>query len=127
MVAFLTTWSVRDGIVHCWRNWFDLSKLNDGSDEFSPSDADLRQEDHGHPQLLFRRMARLDLDRNEVAEIEPQMFRDLQVSCRLCESHEQCDHDLTCNSDDQAWRDYCLNFPTLNMLNALPWAARSEW
>lgn len=127
MVAFLTTWSLGDGIVHGWRNLFDLSKLNNGLEEFSQSDADLPKEDRGHTQLLFRRMARLDLDRNEVAQIEPQMFRDLQVSCTLCDSHEQCDHDLTCNPDDQVWRDYCPNFSTLNMLNALPWAARREW
>jgi hypothetical protein len=71
MVAFLTTWSLSDGIVQCWRTWFDLSKLNDGSEEFSQSDADLRKEDLSHTQLLFRRMARLDLNRNEVIQIEP--------------------------------------------------------
>jgi hypothetical protein len=127
MVAFLTTWSLSDGIVQCWRNWFDLSKLNNGFEEFSQSDADLRKEDHGHTQLLFHRMARLDLDSNEVAQIEPQMFRDLRIRCTLCDSHEQCDHDLTCNLDDQVWQDYCPNFPTLKTLNALPWAARREW
>jgi hypothetical protein len=127
MVAFLTTWSLSDGIVQYWQNLFDLSKFNDGFEEFSESDAYLRKEDHDHTQLLFRRMARLDLDRNEVAQIEPKMFRDLRTRCTSCDSHEQCDRDLTCNSNDQAWQNYCPNFATLNMLNALPWAARREW
>ena len=41
-------------------------------------------------ELLLRRMAALDLDRKEVAQMEPQTFRDLQRICTLCESHRQC-------------------------------------
>ena len=128
MVAFLTSWSLIDGVSECWRNWLDLSKLNAVSEECSQSDADLRNDGHGRTQLLLRRMARLDLDPNEVAQIEPRLFRDLRKRCILCDNHERCDHDLTYDSEDQAWQDYCPNMPTLfNALNALPWAARREW
>jgi hypothetical protein len=126
MVAFLTTWSLSDGILQYWRNLFDPSKLNDELERLNQSDVDLRERDQAHTPLLFRRMARLNLDRNEVAETEPLLFRDLQRSCTLCDSQEQCDRDLTCNPDDQVWRDYCPNFPALNMLNVLASAARRE-
>ena len=46
-------------------------------------------------ELLLRRMAVLDLDRKEVAQTQPQTFRDLQRICTMCESHRQCAHDLT--------------------------------
>ena len=77
--------------------------------------------------LLLRRMAALDLDRKEVAQVEPQTFRDLQRICTLCESHRQCARDLVRDSSDPAWEDYCPNVATLRALNAMPWSSRSEW
>ena len=77
--------------------------------------------------LLLRRMAALDLDRNEVAKTEPQTFQDLQRVCTLCASHRQCARDMARDLNDPAWEDYCPNVATLKMLNAMPWAARREW
>jgi hypothetical protein len=76
---------------------------------------------------LLRRMAALDLDRNEVAQTEPQTFQDLQRVCTLCASHRQCARDMARDLNDPAWEDYCPNVATLKMLNAMPWAARREW
>jgi hypothetical protein len=78
-------------------------------------------------ELLFRRMAALDLDRKEVAQVEPATLRDLQRLCTLCESHRQCARDLSRDSGDPGWEDYCPNVATLRALNALPWASRREW
>lgn len=78
-------------------------------------------------ELLLRRMAALDLDRKEVAQVEPQTFRDLQRICTLCESHRQCARDLLRDSSNPAWQDYCPNVATLRALNAMPWSSRSEW
>ena len=77
-------------------------------------------------ELLLRRMAALDLDRKEVAQVEPQTFRDLQRICTLCESHRQCARDLLRDSSDPAWEDYCPNVATLRALNAMPWSSRRE-
>ncbi len=77
--------------------------------------------------LLPRRMAALDLDRNEVARTEPRTLQDLQRVCTLCESRRRCARDLARDSADPAWQDYCPNAATLMALNALPWAARREW
>ena len=77
--------------------------------------------------LLLRRMAALDLDRKEVAQVEPQTFRDLQRICTICESHRQCARDLLRDSSNPAWEGYCPNVATLRALNAMPWSSRSEW
>jgi hypothetical protein len=77
--------------------------------------------------LLLRRMAALDLDRNEVSRTEPRAFQDLQRVCTMCNHHRRCKGDLARDSSDPAWEDYCPNAATLMALNALPWRARSEW
>ena len=77
--------------------------------------------------LLLRRMAALDLDRNEVSRTEPRTFQDLQRVCTMCTHHRQCRRDPARDSADPAWESYCPNAATLMALNALPWRARSEW
>ena len=81
----------------------------------------------GACDLLLYRMAALDLDQNEVCQIAPETFRDLQRVCAMCESHRRCARDLARDSDDPAWKDYCPNAATLIALDALPWASRREW
>jgi hypothetical protein len=71
-------------------------------------------------ELLSRRMAALDFDRKKVAQTHPQTFRDLQRVCTLCESHRQCARDLSRDSGDPGWEDYCPNAATLRALNARP-------
>src|SRR5471032_2685668 len=70
--------------------------------------------------LLLRRMAALDLDRNEVSRNEPCVFQDIQKVCAACESRRQCAKDLKKNPDDPVWEHYCPNAETLKALNALP-------
>ena len=41
--------------------------------------------------LLFRRMLELQLDKDEIARVEPVTFRELQRLCASCESREQCE------------------------------------
>ena len=71
--------------------------------------------------LLLRRMAALDLDREKVSQIEPQTFHDLQNNCALCDSRRQCVGDLVRDPSGPEWRKYCPNADTLMALNALPW------
>jgi hypothetical protein len=91
--------------------------------------SEIRQLASGGPEsaeLLLRRMAALDLDRKDVAQTHPQTFRDLQRICTLCESHRQCARDLTRDSGDPGWEEYCPNVATLRALNAMPWASRRD-
>ena len=45
--------------------------------------------------LLFRRMAALQVDRDELASNDPLLFRELQARCTLCRSKERCVLDLS--------------------------------
>jgi hypothetical protein len=80
--------------------------------------------------LLFRRMAILQVDRDELASDDPLLFRELQGLCTLCRSKERCVRDLAQECDAarrQDWREYCPNATTLNALGAVQncgWAAR---
>jgi hypothetical protein len=76
---------------------------------------------------LLRRMALLDLDRNEVSQIEPRTFQDLQKNCTLCKTRRRCARDLERNPANPDWQSYCPNAATLLALDALPWASRREW
>jgi hypothetical protein len=78
--------------------------------------------------LLFRRMAALRVDRDELASDDPLLFRELQGLCTLCRSKERCVLDLTQERDEpgnQGWREYCLNATTLNALGAVQNCARA--
>ena len=81
----------------------------------------------GAADLLFQRMTNLDLNRGEVAKVEPAAFEELKKSCALCDSRRRCAGDLARNPDNPTWEVYCPNVATLKALNALPWASRSEW
>jgi len=90
---------------------------------------ELRQLVRRNPQsadLLLKRMAALDLDKNEVRKLEPQVFRDLQRVCSMCESQGRCIHDLKHDPNDPVWKSYCPNADTLTDLDALPWSSRAE-
>lgn len=77
--------------------------------------------------LLLQRMAALDLDPNEVSQVNPETFRDLQRACALCESKRRCSRDLGRDPGKSEWQNYCPNTATLRALDALPWASRREW
>jgi hypothetical protein len=72
--------------------------------------------------LLFRRMAALQIDRDELASDDPLLFRELQALCTLCRSKERCVLDFAQESEgagNQTWSEYCPNDATLNALAAL--------
>jgi hypothetical protein len=131
-----------EAISRWWRDWMRtgsaLSELKCcGEDEVERmakdvgvSAAELRKLVRRGPEaadFLLRRMAVLDLDRDEVSRTEPRTFQDLQRVCTLCESRRRCARDLGRDPADTEWESYCPNAATLKALNALPWAARREW
>jgi hypothetical protein len=134
------SWSPFDAILQWFRDWTrtgSVSELKCFGDEeveriakdVGVSASELRTLATFGPEaadLLLRRMAALDLDRKEVARIEPQTFQDLQRVCLMCENRRRCARDFAPDSASEAWKDYCPNAATLIALNALPWAARHE-
>ena len=72
-------------------------------------------------ELLSRRMLVLQLDKDEIARVEPVTFRELQRLCASCESREQCEMGLADDFADVGWRAYCPNAAILNALGELSW------
>jgi hypothetical protein len=77
--------------------------------------------------LMLRRLAALNLDRDEVAAVHRATFLDLQRVCTNCDCKGRCKRDLAQQPEDAGWEDYCPNVATLKMLDALPWSSRREW
>jgi uncharacterized protein DUF6455 len=71
-------------------------------------------------QLLPRRMAALELDRDKLACGKPLTLRELVERCTTCESPEQCAWDLGEDPANPAWQAYCPNTATLMALARLP-------
>jgi hypothetical protein len=76
------------------------------------------------PELLSRRVLALQLDKNEIARVEPDTLRELQRRCALCESQEECELGLADDFADVGWNAYCPNAAMLNTLGELPWFRR---
>jgi hypothetical protein len=87
----------------------------------------LARSDADSVDLLKTRMTALDLDCQEVARLVPETLHDLQRVCTLCSHRKRCARDLARATSDPIWKDYCPNISTLVALDAMPWAARSEW
>jgi hypothetical protein len=109
-------WSPTKAISQWWRDWTRRGSLEltcCGQDEVERlakdvgvSASELRRLVNLGPDsadLLLRRMAALDLDRNEVSRTEPRTFQDLQRVCTMCNSHRRCKRDLARDSADPAW------------------------
>ncbi len=71
--------------------------------------------------LLFRRMRALQLDREEIARLEPVTFGELQWLCLFCADRERCEVGLADDFADVAWWAYCPNAAVLNAIGELPW------
>jgi len=125
-------------ILQRCRDWFERSDLNDlAKDETERVASDLHmtasdlyalaKQGPGSAALLERRLVALDLDREEILQSEPAVFRDLQRVCSLCKSKKQCASDLAHAPCAAVWKSYCPNVGTLSALDAMPWASRREW
>lgn len=66
--------------------------------------------------LLLQRMARLGLDPAAIKQCEPEVMRDLQRLCTMCESHGRCARDMAHAGPDLEWEEYCPNVSTLRAL-----------
>jgi hypothetical protein len=68
--------------------------------------------------LLYRRLADLGLDRDELARRLPTILRAMQTDCSFCDSKVRCRHDFARSAEPSAWHTYCPNDAVLNALAA---------
>jgi hypothetical protein len=67
---------------------------------------------------LYRRMADLRLDRAQIGRMQPDVMRDLQITCSLCENKARCIRDIACHADFSRWSSYCPNNANLRELSS---------
>ncbi len=72
----------------------------------------------GHEQndLLFCRMAILNLDPDEIKRDDSTTFDELEQRCAKCNFRHACAMDLKRDAKTPAWEAYCPNSALLNML-----------
>jgi hypothetical protein len=70
----------------------------------------------GTPELLERRLAALDIDKDEIANLLPVLLRDLQRTCSACPGQRRCAHDMKSSELEPGWESYCPNSGTLQTL-----------
>ena len=68
--------------------------------------------------LLYRRMAVLGLDPDELRRTEPVVLRDLQRLCSMCERRKRCVLEFGERPASAVWQEYCPNRLTLSGLVA---------
>lgn len=128
--------SILDVIARLWQadrgrgSWPTLAEDASASLEDLRAASELRAlVSHGPDEvyLLLRRMAALGIDPDELARIEPAVFRNLHSRCTTCESHGRCAWDLADDLDPlwkgppDGWQGYCPNVAELRALLEMPW------
>jgi uncharacterized protein YjiS (DUF1127 family) len=66
--------------------------------------------------LIEKRLAVLNLDREDISKLTPLLLRDLERTCALCSEKSRCAHDLAEDPLSVAWEHYCPNSSTLRSL-----------
>jgi Family of unknown function (DUF6455) len=69
------------------------------------------------PGELRLRLEALDLHR-ALLRMDVLVIRDLERTCTSCMTKQRCRRDWLSHPDDEAWRRYCRNAPTLAALRA---------
>ena len=67
---------------------------------------------------MVQRLASMGMDPDEVAQVEPAVFHDLQRVCSFCDEKRQCQYELRRDPDGTEWKTYCPNMPTFEALKA---------
>ena len=59
----------------------------------------------------------LGVDEAGLARTQPLVLRDMERVCALCHSKAQCDRDLAAGTSAEHYAGYCLNAPTIEVLD----------
>ena len=89
-----------------------------GDLQVSPADLDelVRKGPHAADELP-KLLKALSIDEAGLARTQPLVLRDMERVCALCHSKTQCDHDLAAGTSAEHYEGYCLNAPTIELLN----------
>jgi hypothetical protein len=69
--------------------------------------------------LLPLRLAALRIDEAELARQNPQLLRDMQSACHLCDTKSHCTWDFVVDASNPRWEEYCPNARALRAVEAM--------
>jgi hypothetical protein len=122
--------SLRAAIAGWWQGWRDKSaaadiqrkkKIKQAADKLGLTEEEvgtIAAKAHYTSNLLPLRMSLLRLDAAKTALGKPTVFRDLDTSCKLCESKGQCTWDIVEDAANPVWEKYCPNAAKLRVLES---------
>jgi hypothetical protein len=73
----------------------------------------LATRDTGFPNLLEKMLSTLWIDENALQEANPTLLRDMQKVCAFCQNTRRCRKELSEESANEHFHDYCPNAPNL--------------
>jgi len=118
-----------DRIGEWWRHWRERNGVLAALDQCGRTEVERMARDVGlggndlrvlagkwpdGATLLERRIEMLGLDRASAGLREPQVMRDLQRVCSICNNKRACAHDLDRRPGSAVWQDYCPNANTFD-------------
>ena len=88
-----------------------------GELRISPDELDalVRQGPHAADELP-RLLKALGVDEGNLARTEPQLLRDMERVCALCNQKRKCNHDVAAGTSSEHYGEYCLNASTIDGL-----------
>jgi transcriptional regulator with XRE-family HTH domain len=132
MTAQSKPYSVVEGLINTFSDWLrhrrelnELRQLN--TSEFdriaselrvSPGDLNelVRQGPHAADELP-KLLKVLGIDEEALARSQPLVLRDMERVCALCAQKAECDRDLAAGTSAEHYQGYCLNAPTIELLD----------
>jgi len=132
MTAQSKAYSVVEGLVSTFNDWLrhrrelnELRQLNTsefdriaGELRVSPGDLNelIRQRPHAADELP-KLLKVLGIDEDALARSQPLVLRDMERVCALCANKGECDRDLAAGTSAEHYKGYCLNAPTIELLD----------
>ena len=132
MTAQSKAYSVVEGLVSTFNDWLrhrrelnELRQLNTsefdriaGELRVSPGDLNelIRQGPHAADELP-KLLKVLGIDEDALARSQPLVLRDMERVCALCANKGECDRDLAAGTSAEHYKGYCLNAPTIELLD----------
>lgn len=125
-----TSPSIMSALVQWWRERSERRARMYELEQFSPHELGVIGKDTGasptelralagkwpdSAALLTRRMETLHVS-PAVADAHWSSVKDMKKLCSLCDEKQQCEHDLTFNAANPAWKGYCPNADTFAAL-----------
>ena len=88
-----------------------------GELRISPDELDalVRQGPHAADELP-RLLKALGVDEGNLARTDPQLLRDMERVCALCNQKRKCNHDVAAGTSSEHYGEYCLNASTIDGL-----------